>query len=78
MVRISYIDLMNSNSDRMKELKNRYYFDCDCPRCHTDIIDRYHYAAKCSSCLNPIVVKVSFLILVRAERELTENSFSFL
>lgn len=63
LVRISYIDVMNSNSDRMKELKNRYYFDCDCSRCHSDTINRYHYAAKCPSCRNPIYVKVSRPIL---------------
>jgi SET and MYND domain-containing protein len=57
-IRISYIDLMNSKSHRRKELKDRYYFDCDCPRCKSDDIDRYHYAAKCPSCQNPIIVKV--------------------
>lgn len=58
-IRISYIDLMSSRTDRMKELKKRYYFDCDCPRCHSDtIVDRHQYAAKCPDCDNPITVKV--------------------
>ena len=58
-IRISYIDMMSSKEERLKELKERYYFDCDCPRCtdKTDI-DRYHYAAKCSSCTGAVIVKV--------------------
>lgn len=59
LIRISYIDLMNCNNDRKKELKERYYFDCDCPRCQSDTIDQYHYAAKCPSCQSPITVRVS-------------------
>lgn len=50
---------MNCKSDRKKELKERYYFDCDCFRCQSDTVDRYHYAAKCPTCQNPIVLKVS-------------------
>ena len=61
-IRISYIDLMNCNSDRKKELKERYYFDCDCPRCNSDDIDRYHYAAKCPRCGSPVPVKVLYLL----------------
>lgn len=57
-VRISYIELMSSNHDRRKELKDRYYFDCDCRRCHTDDVDRHHYASKCPSCNDPIPAKV--------------------
>ena len=57
-IRISYIELMNSTHDRMLELKERYYFDCDCPRCHSDNIDKYHYASKCPSCQSAIIVKV--------------------
>lgn len=64
-IRISYIELMNSTCDRMKELRERYYFDCDCPRCHSDKIDQYHYAAKCPSCCSPVPVKVfSFVIFL--------------
>lgn len=55
---ISYIDLMNSKNHRKKELKERYYFDCNCPRCGSDEIDCYHYAARCPSCRNPITVRV--------------------
>lgn len=61
-IRICYIDLMNCNSDRMKELKERYYFDCDCPRCHSDNIDRYHYAAKCQDCGSPLFATVIILM----------------
>lgn len=57
-IRISYIDLMNSKSHRKKELKDRYYFDCDCPRCKNDDIDCYHYAAKCPTCQKPVIAKV--------------------
>ncbi|XP_046437813.1 histone-lysine N-methyltransferase SMYD3-like [Daphnia pulex] len=56
-IRISYIDLMNSKSHRKKELKDRYYFDCDCPRCKNDDIDCYHYAAKCPTCQKPVIAK---------------------
>ena len=67
-VRISYIELMNCNQDRMKELKERYYFDCDCPRCHSDAIDRYRYAAKCPKCLNAITIKVIFINSIMCAR----------
>ncbi|XP_057370124.1 histone-lysine N-methyltransferase SMYD3-like [Daphnia carinata] len=56
-IHISYIDLMNSKNHRKKELKERYYFDCDCPRCRCGKIDCYHYAARCPSCRSPIAVK---------------------
>jgi len=58
-IKISYIDLLNSNADRLNELKERYYFDCDCPRCNSDDIDKYQYALKCPSCSSPVPVKVS-------------------
>lgn len=32
-IRISYIDLLNSNKDRREELHSSYYFWCDCERC---------------------------------------------
>lgn len=56
-IKISYIDLLNSNADRLNELKERYYFDCDCPRCNSDDIDKYQYALKCPSCSSPVPVK---------------------
>ena len=58
-IRICYIDMMNCKEDRLKELKDRYYFDCDCPRCtdKTDV-DRHHYAAKCPKCSLPVIGKV--------------------
>ena len=62
-LRISYIDLFNSNADRLKELKERYYFDCDCPRCNSDEIEKYHYALKCPHCCSPRSVKVRVFLL---------------
>ncbi|KAG8238712.1 hypothetical protein J437_LFUL015270 [Ladona fulva] len=35
-VRISYVDLLSCRSDRREELKNAYYFWCDCVRCVID------------------------------------------
>ncbi|XP_018051655.1 PREDICTED: histone-lysine N-methyltransferase SMYD3 isoform X1 [Atta colombica] len=32
-IRISYVDLLNSNKDRREELHSSYYFWCDCERC---------------------------------------------
>ncbi|XP_037081973.1 histone-lysine N-methyltransferase SMYD3-like [Pollicipes pollicipes] len=32
-VRISYIDTMADTETRLRELRNGYFFDCDCPRC---------------------------------------------
>ncbi|XP_043491956.1 histone-lysine N-methyltransferase SMYD3 isoform X2 [Polistes fuscatus] len=32
-IKISYIDILNSTKDRREELKNSYYFLCDCQRC---------------------------------------------
>ncbi|KAK7086092.1 hypothetical protein SK128_018779, partial [Halocaridina rubra] len=33
-IRISYIDVMNSTSERVKDLYQRYYFMCDCSSCN--------------------------------------------
>ncbi|KAI4503916.1 hypothetical protein M0802_001319 [Mischocyttarus mexicanus] len=32
-IRITYIDILDSTKDRCEELKNSYYFLCDCQRC---------------------------------------------
>ncbi|XP_014611358.1 PREDICTED: histone-lysine N-methyltransferase SMYD3 isoform X1 [Polistes canadensis] len=32
-IKISYIDILSSTKDRREELKNSYYFLCDCQRC---------------------------------------------
>ncbi|XP_039311449.1 histone-lysine N-methyltransferase SMYD3 isoform X2 [Solenopsis invicta] len=32
-IRITYVNLLNSNKDRREELYNSYYFWCDCERC---------------------------------------------
>ncbi|XP_067215215.1 histone-lysine N-methyltransferase SMYD3 isoform X2 [Linepithema humile] len=32
-IRISYVDLLNSNKDRREELHSSYYFLCDCEKC---------------------------------------------
>lgn len=32
-LRISYVDLLNSNKDRREELHSSYYFWCDCEKC---------------------------------------------
>lgn len=32
-IRISYIDLVNPTIDRQLELKENYFFNCDCERC---------------------------------------------
>ena len=58
-IRISYIDQMNSTADRLKELKERYYFTCDCPRCTSGDVNRHQYAFKCQNCSRPIPVMVS-------------------
>ena len=41
-VRISYIDQMNNTEERLQELRERYYFECDCPR--YDLVSFYSTA----------------------------------
>lgn len=52
-IRISYVDLLNSNKDRREELHSSYYFWCDCERCKQP--DPMAEAAACpnSSCDSP-------------------------
>lgn len=59
LVRISYIDQMTPGPERKRELAQRYYFNCDCPRCSgaADSVDCYRYAARCLSCSRPAVAE---------------------
>ncbi|XP_039311446.1 histone-lysine N-methyltransferase SMYD3 isoform X2 [Solenopsis invicta] len=56
-IRISYIDLLNSNKDRREELYNSYYFWCDCERCKKE--EPMADAAACpnSSCDSPCSIE---------------------
>lgn len=56
-IRISYIDLLNSNKDRREELHNSYYFWCDCERCKQ--IEPMAEAAACPnlSCDSPCLIE---------------------
>ncbi|XP_077274028.1 SET and MYND domain containing, class 3 isoform X1 [Temnothorax americanus] len=56
-VRISYIDLLNSNKDRREELHSSYYFWCDCERCKKE--EPMAEAAACPnlSCDSPCSVE---------------------
>ncbi|CAN7993700.1 unnamed protein product [Ixodes hexagonus] len=40
-IRISYIDLKELRRTRIEELRERYYFSCDCPRCSADEAHEY-------------------------------------
>lgn len=48
-MRISYVDLLNSNEDRRKELYNSYYFWCNCERCK-----QAEPMAKAAMCPDPL------------------------
>ncbi|XP_015599197.1 histone-lysine N-methyltransferase SMYD3 isoform X2 [Cephus cinctus] len=52
-IRISYIDLLNSTEDRRAELKDSYYFWCNCQRCLQP--EPFVAAATCPhrNCTNP-------------------------
>ncbi|XP_025270921.1 histone-lysine N-methyltransferase SMYD3 isoform X1 [Camponotus floridanus] len=56
-IKISYIDLLNSNKDRREELYNSYYFWCDCERCKQ--VEPMAEAAACSnlSCDSPCLIE---------------------
>ncbi|XP_072765450.1 histone-lysine N-methyltransferase SMYD3 isoform X1 [Anoplolepis gracilipes] len=56
-IRISYIDLLNSNKDRREELNNSYYFWCDCERCKQ--VEPMAEAAACPnlSCDSPCLIE---------------------
>ncbi|XP_060526173.1 histone-lysine N-methyltransferase SMYD3-like isoform X2 [Cylas formicarius] len=56
-VRISYIDVMGSTEDRLRELQKTYYFLCDCVKCiEPECVDDMYGAAcpnpKCNSSIN--------------------------
>lgn len=56
-IRISYIDLLNSNKNRREELHNSYYFWCDCERCKQ--VEPMAEAAACPnlSCDSPCMIE---------------------
>ncbi|XP_070171664.1 histone-lysine N-methyltransferase SMYD3 isoform X2 [Polyergus mexicanus] len=56
-IKISYIDLLNSNKDRREELYNSYYFWCDCKRCKQ--VEPMAEAATCPnlSCDSPCLIE---------------------
>ena len=41
-VTISYIDVMEHTSVRLKKLQNQYYFTCQCVRCFRSSCDKVH------------------------------------
>ncbi|XP_071549068.1 histone-lysine N-methyltransferase SMYD3-like isoform X2 [Panulirus ornatus] len=57
-VRISYIDVMNTTTDRLEELHNRYYFWCDCSACHNPERDKFMSSINCgnTACTAPIFI----------------------
>ncbi|KAK3850333.1 hypothetical protein Pcinc_042958 [Petrolisthes cinctipes] len=57
-VRISYLDVMTSTEERVKELKRRYYFTCDCPGCHDPEMDRLASSVVCGikGCDGPVYI----------------------
>ncbi|XP_032677020.1 histone-lysine N-methyltransferase SMYD3 isoform X2 [Odontomachus brunneus] len=56
-MKISYVDLLNSNKDRREELHNLYYFWCNCEKCKQ--ADSIAEAATCpnSSCASPCLIE---------------------
>ncbi|CAN8020156.1 unnamed protein product [Ixodes persulcatus] len=40
-IRVSYIDLKELRRTRIEELRERYYFSCNCPRCSADEAQEY-------------------------------------
>lgn len=55
-IRISYIDILNSTTDRMNDLHKRYYFWCDCNMCHNKARDKIMSSINCgnTSCDAPV------------------------
>ncbi|XP_011875678.1 PREDICTED: histone-lysine N-methyltransferase SMYD3 [Vollenhovia emeryi] len=56
-IRISYVDLLNSNKDRREELHSSYYFWCDCERCKSEEPMAEAAACPSSSCDSPCSVE---------------------
>lgn len=76
-IRISYIDLMKTPYERQMELKENYYFLCQCDRCFDDNHLKYEHAAKClnAKCDNPInITWKENLILVKKPEPKVEDT----
>ena len=60
-LRISYTHLLNETEMRRKELREQYYFTCDCDRCQGDYEQGKEQfklnCAKCPDCNGPVAVK---------------------
>nr|XP_032512528.1 LOW QUALITY PROTEIN: histone-lysine N-methyltransferase SMYD3 [Danaus plexippus plexippus] len=58
-IRISYIDLMKTPYERQMELRQSYYFLCQCDRCLDENRIKYVHAAKClkDGCEHPVNIK---------------------
>ncbi|XP_011636441.1 histone-lysine N-methyltransferase SMYD3 isoform X2 [Pogonomyrmex barbatus] len=56
-IRISYIDLLNSNKARREELHSSYYFWCDCERCKGEELMAEAAACPNLSCDSPCSIE---------------------
>ena len=55
-MRISYIDTMADTETRRRELRNGYFFDCDCPRCCGGAGAELERALRCGAADCPAIV----------------------
>ncbi|XP_050441460.1 histone-lysine N-methyltransferase SMYD3 [Adelges cooleyi] len=59
-VYISYLELMQTNDERRRELQNNYYFLCECKRCLTEDEHTFISSMTCSNvkCQAPVPMKL--------------------
>ncbi|XP_030755514.1 histone-lysine N-methyltransferase SMYD3 isoform X2 [Sitophilus oryzae] len=72
-VRISYIDVLASTEERKNELKETYYFMCDCPKClgPENMSEMYGAACQNRNCDN--YIDVSEKICKKCDNVLSED-----
>ncbi|KAK1946796.1 Histone-lysine N-methyltransferase SMYD3 [Phytophthora citrophthora] len=72
---VSYIELLQSTTSRRSELKDSYFFDCECTRCQTATMDDWYFdGLMCSSkgCQGAFVESKRQCNLCGTERDTTE------